>query len=204
METKSEIISKIIELTVVLQELTEQLLKMERIEILSKCSDPKHIKSQKTARLTNTIASTPGQLVEKEFEKVKINDQLFINAIKIKSFDQVKQDGNLYYIDSTDHFAFKINGQLFHGNIGQILMEKNPTKIKNCKFEICAKKTNCDYYHNPLRYIGSKDHRNFISNGTFFSSRDTLKIDIECLSSEEIERFRDLTMHNLLCALLMR
>lgn len=150
--------------------------------------------------------------------KIQIALTLGLNAIPVDSFDQVKQDGELYFVTRADHFAFRLAGHLFHGNIGTIYTdEKNPVKIKNCKFAgDCVKGTRCDYYHDPTTYIGSRDHRNFIASswlyspsrgrarGRRFGSHDKLCEDIIGLSTEEVERFYDQSMHDILCALLLK
>lgn len=154
--------------------------------------------------------------------KVHFTNALFLQAIKVPTFDQVESNGELYYIESADHFAFKLAGILFHGNIGVIYTdEKNPEKIKNCKFrKECIKKERCDYYHDPLKFPGSKDKRNFIAsswlyappNSQFknksksrrFGSFDHLDLDIMNLQEEETDRFSDQTMHDVLCSVLLR
>ncbi len=152
--------------------------------------------------------------------RIKVTEALHLNAIRVQSFDGVKQDGELYYVDSADHFALKIAGRLLHGNIGIIYTdERNPEKIKDCRFaDTCVKRDNCDYYHNPLKFTGSQDHRNFIASSWLYSpphgqknrprarrfgSREHLDIDISLMQEDDIERFRDQTMHDLLCAFLL-
>ncbi len=165
-----------------------------------------------------TLALSPPTV--RPINRVKITESLYLNAICVPSFDGVKQDGELYYVDSADHFALRIAGRLLHGNIGTIYTdERNPEKIKDCRFaETCVKRDNCDYYHNPLKFTGSQDHRNFIASSWLytppdgranrprarrFGSRDHLDIDITCMQVDDIERFRDQTMHDLLCAFLL-
>lgn len=166
---------------------------------------------QKTT--TSSFAPTP--------YRVKFTEALSLPALKVPTFDYVKQDGELYYVECADHFAFKLAGQLLHGNIGVIYTEeKNPEKIKDCKFATsCMKQDRCDYYHDPVNFPGSKDHRNFIAsswlyappNSQFknrprsrrFGSREHLDTDIVGLQPEEISRFHDQTMHDLLCSLLL-
>jgi hypothetical protein len=153
--------------------------------------------------------------------KVKFTEALHLSAIRVPTFDHVKQNGELYYIDTANHFAIKLAGHMFHGNIGVIYTdEKNPEKIKDCKFaDLCVKRNNCDYYHDPIHHIGSKDYRNFIASSWLYSqpgglyknkpksrrfgSRQYLDIDIVGLQGEEISRFHDQTMHDILCSLLI-
>ncbi len=153
------------------------------------------------------------------YSKVKITEALSISAINVPTFDYVKQDGELYYVNSADHFAFKIAGQMFHGNIGTIYSdEKNPEKIKECKFgSTCIKRDKCDYYHDPTQFSGSKDRRNFIASSWLyappnravrgrsrrFGSREHLDVDICSVQDDEIARARDQVMHDLLCSVLV-
>lgn len=155
------------------------------------------------------------------YSRVKFTEALSLPAIKVPTFDYVKSDGELYYVESADHFAFKLAGKLLHGNIGMIYTEeKNPEKIKDCKFATsCMKHDRCDYYHDPYKFPGSKDHRNFIASSFLYSppnsdyknrprsrrfgSREHLDKDIVGLGEEEISRFHDQTMHDLLCTMLL-
>jgi len=152
--------------------------------------------------------------------EIKITTALSLNAISVPTFEQVVADGNLYYVSNADHFAIKIAGRLLHGNIGRIYTdEKNPEKIKDCRHQNkCIKSGKCDYYHDPAKFIGSQDHRNYIassflyapSNSHYknkarsrrFGSRENLDMDIVSMSEEEIGRFNDQVMHDLLCSLL--
>lgn len=153
------------------------------------------------------------------YTRIKFTEALSLPAIMVTSFDKVKQDGELYFVECANHFAFRICGHLFHGNIGNIYTdERNPDKIKNCKFAAkCTKQDKCDYYHNPIDYPGSKDYRNFIASswmytpqgygrfhrGRKFGSRNSLDVDIVELNGEDISRFQDQTMHDILCSLLL-
>ncbi len=157
---------------------------------------------------------------DSKYTRVKLTEALLLRAIKVQTFDLVVQDGDLYYVESADHFAIKIGGHLLHGNIGIIYTDgRNPEKIKNCKFATgCQKQHKCDYYHDPAKFPGSRDHRNFIANswmyvpptghfkgrqGRRFGSRDNLDTDIVGLTDDEIGRYDDQLMHDLLCALLI-
>jgi hypothetical protein len=169
---------------------------------------------------TITVKSQPAP-AEVVRSRIKFTEALSLQAIRVPTFDWVKQDGELYYVESSDHFAFKLCGKILHGNIGIIYTEeKNPEKIKDCKFaNSCMKVDNCDYYHDPVKFPGSKDHRNFIASSWLyappnsqyknrprsrrFGSRDHLDTDIVGLQEEEISRFQDQTMHDLLCSLLL-
>jgi hypothetical protein len=163
-----------------------------------------------------------GRASPSKYSKIKFTEALSLRAIRVSTFDYVCQDGELYYVETADHFAMKICGQMFHGNIGTIYTDdKDPKKIKDCKFASgCAKHNNCNYYHDPVRFPGSRDHRNYIANSFLYSppngqygssrfrsrrfgSREYLDVDIVRLGSEEIDRFYSQTMHDLLCAMLL-
>jgi hypothetical protein len=191
----------------------------------------KNQKNSKSYAAVTTLPKAPLPIVVKPspalppaeivYSRIKFTEALSLQAIRVPTFDWVKQDGELYYVDSSDHFAFKLCGKILHGNIGVIYTEeKNPEKIKDCKFaSSCMKLDNCDYYHDPVKFPGSKDHRNFIASSWLyappnsqyknrprsrrFGSRDHLDTDIVGLQEEEISRFQDQTMHDLLCSLLL-
>ena len=177
----------------------------------------------KLAKKPKPIEDTPAQPQEvAKSNSVNFTEALSLNAINVALFSDVKQDGNLYYVTSADHFAFKINGFMFHGNIGMIYTdEKNPGKIKDCRFaSMCSKQDKCEYYHDPLSFPGSRDHRNFIASSWLyappdsqyknkmrsrrFGSREHLDMDIVQLTQEEVSRFYDQSMHDFLCAMLLK
>lgn len=162
----------------------------------------------------NTNTAVPRQLC-------KFTEALALKAIPVSTFADVRQDGELYYVTTAEHFAFYLAGQLFHGNIGVIYTdEKSPVKIKDCKFaNECIKKGRCDYYHDPLIFSGYTDKRNFIASSWLYSppnsqyknktrsrrfgSLEHLDMDIVDLQADEARRFYDQTMHDVLCSLLL-
>lgn len=107
--------------------------------------------------------------------KIKITETLSISAINVDDFKQVRQNGELYYIANVNHFAVRIAGMLLHGNIGIVYTdEKNPVKIKDCKFaDKCTKQLTCDYYHDPYKY-GGKDHRNYIASSFLYCAHNNI------------------------------
>lgn len=170
--------------------------------------------------VTSALASNT-HVQPAEYSKIKFTEALSLQAIRVPTFDYVKQNGELYYVESSNHFAIKIGGKLLHGNIGAVYTdEKNPGKIKDCKFaDLCMKRDKCDYYHDPVKFPGSHDCRNFIASSFLYSpphaehknrsrsrrfgSREHLDKDIVGLGDEEINRFYDQTMHDILCSLLI-
>ncbi len=153
------------------------------------------------------------QLIE---PKIMISGQNGLYAKKVHTFAGVKSDGNLYYVDSANHFAFKLNGQLFHGNIGDIItIGDQNKKIKTCKNPgSCNKFKPCEYYHDPLHVQGSKDVRNYyaqswiydkkIKAGRKFGSLKHIDKDIDTIDHDSKNCFYDQTMHDILCALLLK
>ncbi|SIP86035.1 Zinc finger, CCCH-type, partial [Pacmanvirus A23] len=187
-------------------------------EIIKLTTNVNNVNSVHNPHVTNNV-----QMVKTDkptYSRVKFTEALSLPAIKVPTFDYVKQDGELYYVECAEHFAIMISGKLLHGNIGTIYTdERNPEKIKDCKFATnCMKQDKCDYYHSPTKFHGSRDHRNYIASSWLytpansqynrprsrrFGSRDHLDTDIVGLQSEEIERFHDQAMHDLLCSLLL-
>jgi len=170
-----------------------------------------------------TVSRRRAKEAEKYTSKtmIAITNEISLPAVVVHSFDEVRQNGELYYVTSADHFAFKLAGKLFHGNIGEIFTdEKQPEKIKDCRFGInCVKKNNCNYYHDPMKYPGSKDHRNFIASSWLytpqnsiyriygrsrrFGSRSCLSSDLKELKDDEVEKFSDQVTHDVLCSLVL-
>lgn len=153
------------------------------------------------------------------------NDQLFnvpvtketaLQAIIVDDKNSVTQSAPLYYIKSLNKFAFRVNGHLMLGNIGEVYVyEKNPEKIKVCaRGKHCKNIDTCTYYHPD-----SRDVRNYISGGFVYrgrakgstsdmpgrkiGNRSTLKTDISGASKEDLQLFSDQCMHDFLCNLII-
>jgi len=175
--------------------------------------------------MSKTIMSPPVTIptsitTPPEYSKVSIVDSYNLMAIRVSEFSEIKTNGDLYYVESADHFAFKIANVLFHGNIGNIYTSENdPTRVKNCKFRGNCTNKECMYYHDPLHNPGSRDVRNFISNSwqyispgcqyknrtrsRRFGSREYIEADLPTITPEEVDRFYDQTVHDLLCSLML-
>jgi hypothetical protein len=153
------------------------------------------------------------------------NDQLYnvpiagnniLQAIIVDDKNAVTQSAPLYYIRPLNKFAFRVNGHLMLGNIGEVYVyEKNPEKIKVCaRGKHCKNISTCTYYHPD-----TKDVRNYISGGFVYrgrnskttgdtpgrkmGNRSTLKNDIASASKEDIQLFNDQCMHDFLCNLII-
>lgn len=145
--------------------------------------------------------------------EIMIAANIALDAFAVQSLPEKMESGVLYYIEPANHFALKIAGEMIHGNIGVVYRnEKNPVKIKNCKFGKDCTKNVCEYYHDPLQF-GGQDRRNFImpSLGLVLNSKmasygniETLDLDIKTIKKDELERFGDQLMHNLLCYLVFK
>jgi hypothetical protein len=136
---------------------------------------------QKINMLTNT--SVDNSWINNDSynnSEIKISDNISLTANIVSDLDEVQQDGCLYYIPRWNHFAFKFNGKLFHGNIGYIYnsyqKDRKPEKIKDCKFidGNCRKQKKCTFYHNPEIYPNSLDIRNYIEGNTWLESKEFL------------------------------
>lgn len=196
-----------------------ELLKMK--DVLVKFGTPKEaqIICAPRLRVTDTWEHSEKKPAHElaKITEIIVKKELSLSAHIVDSFDQVVDDGKLYYIGAADHFAVRVSGMLIHGNVGNIFIdEKIPSKVKNCKFSNrCLKKDSCDYYHDPLEHSGSTDRRNYVvsswlyqpSSGMSkyrkFGSYSRLEEDIWTMTREDIDRFRDQVMHDILCLLLL-
>lgn len=159
---------------------------------------------------------------EQGMSKIPITSEYYLYAKVVKEFSDLHDmvEGRLYYVENADHFALMISGMFVHGNIGKIYTnEKDPMRIKNCRYSGRCISDKCDYYHNPMFTSGCRDHRNYIASSWLyappvypyknkrrarrFGDRDNIDVDLPALSSEESERFLDQTMHDILCCLLL-
>lgn len=156
------------------------------------------------------------------YKPVVVAGEYAIKAVICNDWPEITEmlEGCMYYVTSADHFAIKLCGVMLHGNIGEIYTnERNPVKIKECKFGADCNKDNCEYYHDPLFSEGKKDIRNYIAGSFLYSpltglkpksigsrkigSRSTIESDINRLDEYDIKLHRDQVMHDLLCCLLV-
>ncbi len=156
------------------------------------------------------------------YKPVVVSGEYAIKAVICSDWPEITEmlEGCMYYVATADHFAIKLCGVMLHGNIGEIYTnERNPIKIKECKFGADCNKDNCEYYHDPLFSDGKKDIRNYIAGSFLYSpltglkpksigsrkigSRSTIESDINRLDEYDIKLHRDQVMHDLLCCLLI-
>ncbi len=172
------------------------------LEILVKNADsPKKHTPSAELDLSNRLNSL--------YENVNITSQTKMRALVINAISDVDREGVLFYIKPCDHFAIKIAGHTFHGNVGMVYADDaNPTKVKECKYATsCYRLSSCGYYHDPTKHINSSDKRNFVANvlsrnKRILGSRDRIEDDIINISSEDLSRQFDYTMHNILVSLI--
>lgn len=172
--------------------------------------------SSASLTITPTISILKREIVR---APIKISELVSITATVVQSFDQVMQNGDIYYIEPCAHFAIKIAGKLFHGNIGRVYNDERahtPSKIKACKYAPkCDKSNKCDFYHDPMIFKGSADTRNFIADSWIYtpvtskhdqrgamgrkvSSRDSLDVDLLTITDEDVSKYGAQLMHDLL------
>jgi hypothetical protein len=133
-----------------------------------------------------------------------------LNAIHVEHKNQVRSDGNLYFVRSINRFALRVNGHLLMGNIGEVYTHGgSPQKIKPCSNGRHCRDASCTYYHSD-----AGDVRNYIS-GSFsyqrrtdgisrkIGNRSTLAVDISKATKPEIELYQDQSIHDLLCHLVI-
>lgn len=133
-----------------------------------------------------------------------------LTAIHVDHPDKVVGDGRLYFIKSLNRFAFRLNGHLLMGNIGEVYTHGcAPQKIKPCSNGRHCRDATCTYYH-----ADNGDIRNFIS-GSFsyqrrtdgfsrkIGNRSTLATDIAKATKPEIDLYQDQSIHDLLCHLVI-
>lgn len=138
---------------------------------------------------------------------------------------------DLYYIPAWNHFAVKCGSVIFHGNIGDVYSTdrsrpfKTPEKVKECRYQnqcLSLRNNNyteCSYYHDPEECPGSHDTRNFIADSWIYtsstsryssrygsrklSSRDSLGIDIQRITTDDAKLHISQTTHDILCSIIL-
>lgn len=170
-------------------------------------ADSKVIRSLESVRSIDFVSCMNNQPVN-----VPVSETENLMAVPVDDKNLVRSDGLIYYIKPINKFAFRINGSVLMGNIGEVYTnEKNPQKIKTCSSgSNCRNIGRCTYYH-----PGTKDNRNFVSGGFNHSrghnhnnnrkvlSRSTLSTDIPQMTKGEIELFKDQVFHDILCNLVI-
>lgn len=158
---------------------------------------------------------------------VPIVGEISLRAIEITSIGDISQDGILYYIPPIKRFALRFAGFTFQGNIGIVYVGSGsiPHKVHDCTARHCNI-VSCNYYHNPLRFQGSTDIRNFVASSWIYDNRETrvasardahvnprksrklssranLEADIATITPQDLSYYNEQFMHDLLCAIVM-
>lgn len=161
---------------------------------------------------------------------VQITDKLYIPNVRTthslpseeKLINSI-EPGHMYYSHSADTFFMLINpgAILLYGNIGEITPPVGlPSKVKDCKFSPC-KHDKCDFYHDPFKFPGRSDRRNYITNSWEYTgalagqkrqgeqsrmigSRSNLEIDVEMISEPQVSIYGSQLMHDMLVYMIAR
>lgn len=161
-------------------------------------------------------AVAPGIGLHSRPQRITVSPSISMDAIVVITPDAVRQDGYLYYISTWDHFALRINGHLFHGNIGVIYDRPSDSiKTADCKYKNCRHRATCAYYHDPSIFPGSNERRNYYNAALTYSPSDSprgrsmhfgsfsnIENDINHVDATSASMMRDHTMHDLLCAMI--
>ena len=152
-------------------------------------------------------------LVNKNIEKNDKDFKEIVNKIGIETkivydINSVKETP-IYYVSSIDQFAININGVLYRGNVGELLSsEYSNNKLQHCKFQNnCIKKSECQYYHDPLIFEGSRDRKNFhytawnYGKGKYnrrYGGLSTIETDLYNIGQDEKNQSKEQLIHDLL------
>lgn len=172
----------------------------------------KNIQSQDFLTLESTLKLESSEDTSKKNKSmIDIIDGVQVPAIQINSMKQLKKSGELYYIKSNKIFAVKINNIIYWGNVGNIL-KKKPSKVKECTKIDNHSYNSCKYYHPPTKFTGSQDTRNYMYNDWIhysvdkfgnrpIGSKDSLCSDLKQINSDDLLKFDNQIMHDLICSL---
>lgn len=136
--------------------------------------------------------------------------------------------GELYYVPHWNHFAVRIGQCVLHGNLGKIyrgppprsagpVARDPPEHVKECHRAKCRGDAGCRYYHDPARFPGAGNVRNFMADSWLYApsaspsrfgtrrigSSDCLEADLRVVQVEEARQFLDQTAHDLICSIIL-
>ena len=118
-------------------------------------------------------------------QRIPVANGLCLDAIVVFASDPREafaavRTADLYFIAPWDHFAVRVGGVVFHGNVGRIFPTPNvrprrtPERVKECRHRAgCPSLWGggaCSYYHDPAeahylcRPARAQDVRNFFAN----------------------------------------
>lgn len=143
-----------------------------------------------------------------------ICDGVYVRAVHVPNFSDVKDNGTLYYVTSHHTFAIFIAGKMFHGNVGEIGGGR-AMRTAACKYGAnCTKRLTCEWYHDPL-VCGGSERRDYTAASWVYAGRrlgtqplggrGTLCEDIARLGEQRratvTQDYMSQTMHSILISL---
>lgn len=142
---------------------------------------------------------------------IPLTARLAILARNVTTFNDVQQDGNLYWVADADCFALRIAGLLLHGDIGTIYATaRDGHKAIPCQYGAnCNRRATCQYWHNPVS-CGGNERRNWTVLSWMhgprhgmrrIGNRATLEDDVAAARPADSRDLRLQAMHDLLCAI---
>ncbi|MCK4967651.1 MAG: hypothetical protein KAS12_01235 [Candidatus Aenigmarchaeota archaeon] len=163
---------------------------------------------------------TASKTFSKNDNRIYVDDHLYLEAKTVKTINDVASNGALHFVDENKIFAIYIAKKLFYGSIGTIYQPsiERPIKVITCRHSRtgCGRGSSCHFFHDQKLFPKSTDVRNFTNQNLQFNpqtnnelfcrygSINTLTADWRRLTTEEKGRYDSLTMHHILCSLLIR
>lgn len=165
-----------------------------------------------------------GTSIKYRIDDVAITDKLFIPSVRVIDQLPAMQDiksgvesGFLYYSLASETFFMILNpgNVLVYGNIGEITPPvDSPRRVKDCKYHPCRYE-NCCFYHDPFKYPGRSDHRNYIAGSWEYTgamagqkrqgeqsrmigSYGNLDVDVDIVSEQSLDIYGSQIMHDIL------
>ena len=136
--------------------------------------------------------------------------------------------GDIYYVPHWNHFAVRIGPCVLHGNVGKIyrgppprsagpVALDSPEHVKECRRAKCRGDASCRYYHDPARFPGACNVRNYIADSWLYAgsaspsrlgarrigSADCLEADLRVLQAGDARQFLDQAAHDLICSIII-
>lgn len=186
------------------------------------------VSKKKNGKSNNWLSGEPSHSVNGMLtytvNNVRITDKIMIPDVRTthslppsEKLIKIIDPGYLYYSHAADTFFILMQpgNMLLYGNIGEITAPVgSPSKVKDCKYFPC-KYNKCDFYHDPFKYPGSSERRNFIINSWEYSgamsnqkrqseqsrivgSRSNLDIDVQLINESQMNLYSAQLMHDLL------
>lgn len=190
---------------------------MKKAGVICKPKRERRITPKYVPALPPTSSSSSHTVNYGDMTNIPVTKNMSLSAIIVATEKDVGQNGLLHYVTTKECFAIYIAANLLMGNIGKIYISggnqnqnQNPTKIRACRFgDKCVKVGGkCEYYHGP------PDVRNYsavswmysqtIGGARRFGSLDNLDNDIILINQEDVQKYQDQIMHDLLCGLLLK